>query len=76
MKDREERFYKPEDQKVCCEIVSSRNDKKTSLTHHARIIKFPTQDPTKITPKDIVMWKGKSYGISPLDKELWAMKEF
>lgn len=76
MEDREERFYEPEGQEVCCEIVPSRNDKETSPTHHARTIKLPTQDPTKITPKDIVMWKGKSYGISPQDKELWAMKEF
>ena len=76
MEEREERFYEPEDQEVWCQIVSSRNDKETSLTHHARTIRLPTQESTKITPKDIVILEGKSYGISPLEKELWAAKEF
>lgn len=31
---------------------------------------------TRIDVLDVLMWKGKSQGSPPLDKELWAINDY
>lgn len=69
---RPERLEKPENQKVCCEVVSSRNVRKVIVIKSQNNELNRTW--TRTTPINILIWKGEPYRISTLDKELQATK--